>query len=188
MCWWTEQNATFFKKNGSIINWTFFQLPLSDTSNCIVCNKKSILSHSSQLEAWKKVTSYHAKLLYFFTLKSHFIQLIVYLGCSHHNIEPVGCFHDDMVPPRPVPNYVMNERDYTHHGWNGILIDWQNWVSYSPEMICRCADAASKRNDDYFAIQFWGKHIIKYIATFSKMLLIAGNCSLVFNCYIFPYI
>jgi len=78
-------------------------------------------------------------------------------GCTRHQIEPIGCFHDDLVPPRPVPNYVMTERDYRHKGWNGRLIDWANWKTYSPEMICRCADAASKRGDDYFSIQFWGE-------------------------------
>merc|ERR1719450_1818193 len=51
----------------------------------------------------------------------------------------------------------MNERDYTHKGWNGILIDWEHWTTYSPQMICRCADAAQKRGDNYFAIQFYGE-------------------------------
>lgn len=78
-------------------------------------------------------------------------------GCQRHNIEPLGCFHDDLKVPRPVPNYILNERDYTNKGWNGHLIDWQHWETYSPKWICRCADAASKRGHNYFSIQFWGE-------------------------------
>lgn len=78
-------------------------------------------------------------------------------GCSNHNIEPIGCFHDDLKVPRPVPTYIMNERDYTNKGWNGKLIDWAHWDVYSPQMICRCAEAAKKRGDNYFAIQFYGE-------------------------------
>lgn len=78
-------------------------------------------------------------------------------GCAHHNIEPIGCFHDDLKKPRPVPNYILNERDYHVKNWNGHLIDWAHWTSYSPQMVCRCAEAAKKRGDDYFAIQFWGE-------------------------------
>jgi len=77
--------------------------------------------------------------------------------CGMEDIEPIGCFHDDLIVPRPVPNYIQNERDYTHKGWNGHLIDWENWYSYSSKMICRCATAAKLRGDDYFAIQFWGE-------------------------------
>jgi len=78
-------------------------------------------------------------------------------GCAHHNIEPVGCFHDNLKAPRPVPHYVHNERDYSISNWNHHLIDWQHWLTYSPQMVCRCAEAAKKRGDDYFAIQFWGE-------------------------------
>jgi len=78
-------------------------------------------------------------------------------GCAKHNIEPVGCFHDDLKLPRPVPNYISTERDYSIPQWNGHLIDWQHWLTYSPQMVCRCIEAAKKRGDDYFAIQFWGE-------------------------------
>lgn len=78
-------------------------------------------------------------------------------GCAHHNIEPVGCFSDDLKLPRPVPHYIQTERDYSHKNYNGHLIDWAHWRSYSPQMVCRCAEAAKKRGDTYFAIQFWGE-------------------------------
>lgn len=78
-------------------------------------------------------------------------------GCARHQIEPIGCFHDDLVVPRPMPNYLMNERDYHHKGWNGHLINWAHWKTYSPEMICRCADAAKKNGHPYFAIQYYGE-------------------------------
>jgi len=78
-------------------------------------------------------------------------------GCAHENIEPVGCFHDNLKAPRPVPTYTHNERDYSLPNWNGHLIDWEHWLTYSPAMVCRCQAAAKKAGHNYFAIQFWGE-------------------------------
>eukprot|EP00795_Rhopilema_esculentum_P011264 gene11264-21455_t len=70
---------------------------------------------------------------------------------------PVGCFKDNNVDPRPLPEYVMNERDYSTSNWNGKLIDWKNWDTYSPQFICRCAKAVKEKGFTYFGAQFFGE-------------------------------
>lgn len=70
---------------------------------------------------------------------------------------PIGCYEDIMDIPRPVPNYDHNERDDTIPGFNGIYIDWENWNTYMPRMICRCAEAARKLGHEIFSIQYWGE-------------------------------
>lgn len=77
--------------------------------------------------------------------------------------EPVGCFKDNQNIPRPLPEYAMNERDYSISNWNGKLIDWRNWNTYSPQMICRCAAKAKALGRTTFGIQFYGKGIWKFL-------------------------
>lgn len=90
------------------------------------------------------------------TDSTNYVYRIAPTSCNTY-YEPVGCFHDSMIEPRPLPDYLQNERDFSISNWNGILIDWKNWNTYSPEMICRCADFAKKRGHSMFAIQFWGE-------------------------------
>ena len=77
------------------------------------------------------------------------------LGCDTH-FEPVGCFADKQNLPRPLPDYIQNERDYRHTNWNGKLIEWNNWNNYTPGLICRCAEKAKKLGHTTFSIQFYG--------------------------------
>ncbi|XP_066920682.1 uncharacterized protein [Clytia hemisphaerica] len=76
--------------------------------------------------------------------------------CPLH-FKPMGCYNDNQVKPRPLPDYIMNERDYTLPNWNGHIIDWNGWDKYMPALICRCAMAAKKGNYKYFGIQFYGE-------------------------------
>ena len=80
------------------------------------------------------------------------------LECPHTNYEPIGCFKDSMVKPTPLPNYLLNERDFSIPNWDGILIDWKNWNNYVPALICRCAAAAKKKGHTKFSIQFYGQY------------------------------
>ena len=70
--------------------------------------------------------------------------------------EPVGCFADNQNKPRPIPHYISTDRDYTLPIFSGTLIDWKNWNTFSPEMICRCATLAKTKGHKLFSIQFWG--------------------------------
>ena len=76
--------------------------------------------------------------------------------------EPIGCFNDDLLSPRPLPDYVISERDHTSLVFNGIDIDWKHWNSYMPKMICRCAKAAQVKGDTYFGVQFHGMFCLFY--------------------------
>ncbi|XP_057298309.1 uncharacterized protein LOC130629193 [Hydractinia symbiolongicarpus] len=88
---------------------------------------------------------------------TNFVYRIAPTACSLY-YEPVGCYQDDLVKPRPLPEMLQTERDYTDtEKWNKILINWENWGQYSPEMICRCAYKARMEGKDYFGIQFWGE-------------------------------
>jgi len=73
------------------------------------------------------------------------------------DFSPLGCYHDNQIKPRPVPNYPMNERDKSIQNWNGNEVDWEKWNSYLPQLVCRCAQIAKDIGDDIFAIQFYGE-------------------------------
>ena len=80
--------------------------------------------------------------------------------------KPIGCYRDSLVPPHPLPNYVSTDRDYSINIFSGKLIDWKNWNTHSPEMICRCAKLAKLKGDTYFAIQFWGMNTSLQLLSF----------------------
>ena len=71
--------------------------------------------------------------------------------------KPIGCYRDNQVEPRPLKNYIMNERDYTLANWNGHMIEWNKWETYMPALICRCAMKAKAMKHKFFGIQFYGK-------------------------------
>ena len=80
--------------------------------------------------------------------------------------KPIGCYRDSLVPPRPLPNYISTDRDYSINIFSGKLIDWKNWNTHSPEMICRCARLAKLKGDTYFGIQFWGMNTSLQLVSF----------------------
>ncbi|XP_031558858.1 uncharacterized protein LOC116295232 isoform X2 [Actinia tenebrosa] len=65
----------------------------------------------------------------------------------------IGCFKDDQIEPRPLPELLFNDRD----GSSGQEIDWKNWDKYVDDITCRCAKAAAKNRFGYFALQFYGE-------------------------------
>ena len=77
------------------------------------------------------------------------------LGCVV-KYRAVGCYDDDMIDPRPLPKYIMNERDPTAPSYNGHLIDWVNWDTYYIQFICRCASKAKLLGYRYFSAQYYG--------------------------------
>ncbi|XP_031569120.1 uncharacterized protein LOC116303679 [Actinia tenebrosa] len=87
---------------------------------------------------------------------ANFVYKLVQPSCSIQ-IERVGCFKDDMIPPRPLPEYILSERDPTAPSYNGTDIDWINWNSYMPGFICRCAMLARKYGYTVFSIQFFAE-------------------------------
>ena len=94
---------------------------------------------------WPKKTSFLFSNLYSFIL-----------DCDTY-YEPIGCYKDYNNKPRPLPKYILTERDYSHHTYEGNLIKWQEWNNYSPLMLCRCATKAKKMGYTTFSMQFFGK-------------------------------
>ncbi|CAH3029853.1 unnamed protein product [Porites evermanni] len=58
--------------------------------------------------------------------------------------EPVGCFHDSAVEPRPLPELLGNFRSE---------LDWQNVKS----VVDKCAELAKEKGYKFFAIQYYGE-------------------------------
>ncbi|XP_020906502.1 uncharacterized protein LOC110244635 isoform X2 [Exaiptasia diaphana] len=82
---------------------------------------------------------------------------VYYVTACDVKFEAVGCYHDDLVIPRPLPDLILTERDSTSAVFNGKRIDWQNWDTYVPEFICRCAKQTKEYNYDIFGVQFYGE-------------------------------
>ena len=74
--------------------------------------------------------------------------------------EKKGCFKDDQKPPRPLPNYILTDRDSSLKIYSGKEIDWGNWVNYLPDFVCRCAQLAKSKNFKFFGIQYYGMFLI----------------------------
>lgn len=73
--------------------------------------------------------------------------------------ERVGCFRDDQIVPRPVPDYIMTDRQKNLAIYSGQSIDWRNWDVYMPQFLCRCAKEAKEKGYTIFGVQFYGKQI-----------------------------
>lgn len=87
---------------------------------------------------------------------SNMVYEIVDTTCSLQ-YEKVGCFRDRHRNPRPLPNYLMNDRDVFHKKFSGKLIDWKNWDTYLPDLACRCAKKAQEKGMTFFGLQFYGE-------------------------------
>ena len=70
--------------------------------------------------------------------------MLVDTTCSLQ-FEKVGCFKDLHRSQRPLPSYLMNDRDVFHPRFSGKLINWTNWDVYVPYFACRCAKIANKK-------------------------------------------
>ena len=71
--------------------------------------------------------------------------------------EKVGCYKDMHRSQRPLPFFVMNDRDVYHQHFSGKLVDWRNWDVYVPDLACRCAKKAKAKGWTFFGLQFYGK-------------------------------
>eukprot|EP00794_Sanderia_malayensis_P018008 gene18007-19809_t len=69
----------------------------------------------------------------------------------------LGCYKDEMVDPRPLPQMIITERDSGHPSWNGRYVEWNNWDAYMVKAICRCAEKTKSMKYTYFGMQFFGE-------------------------------
>ena len=72
------------------------------------------------------------------------------------DIERIGCFKDNQKAPRPLPDYIMTDREARLGIYSGQSIDWRNWDVYLPNFVCRCAQLAKEKGHDTFGVQYYG--------------------------------
>ncbi|EDO40033.1 predicted protein [Nematostella vectensis] len=72
--------------------------------------------------------------------------------------EKVGCFADNHKVARPLPVYIMTDRDKSRTDISsGHSIDWAHWDTYIPELACRCAHITKAKGWNTFGLQFYGE-------------------------------
>lgn len=72
-------------------------------------------------------------------------------------VKKIGCFNDDLLPLRTLPELLMTDRDPLSPRFSGKLVDWTNWNVYISDVVCRCAKKAKKEDYKLFGIQFYGE-------------------------------
>ena len=72
------------------------------------------------------------------------------------DFERLGCFRDNKQEPRPIPSYMMTDREPRLKIYSGQSIDWRNWDVYLPEFVCRCAKLAKLKGHSTFGVQYYG--------------------------------
>lgn len=73
------------------------------------------------------------------------------------DFERLGCFRDNKQEPRPIPSYMMTDREPRLKIYSGQSIDWRNWDVYLPEFVCRCAKLAKLKGHSTFGVQYYGE-------------------------------
>ena len=72
------------------------------------------------------------------------------------NFERIGCFKDNKKNPRPLPEYILTDRQRGLKVSSGESVDWRNWDVYLPTFVCRCAKKAKDSGHTTFGVQFYG--------------------------------
>jgi hypothetical protein len=69
----------------------------------------------------------------------------------------IGCYHDRVLPDRPLPNELVNRRDPINNNFDGYYIDWDNYNTTLHALACTCAGKAHSLRHEYFGLQFFGE-------------------------------
>ncbi|KAL9971012.1 hypothetical protein ACROYT_G023488 [Oculina patagonica] len=77
--------------------------------------------------------------------------------CCDIPMRPLGCFVDSKSPNRPLPELIFTDNDPKSNVYSGISVQADDWESYMPELVCRCAKAATMKNYTHFGIQGYGE-------------------------------
>ncbi len=68
----------------------------------------------------------------------------------------VGCYKD-LKNVLPLPELILTDRDPSSRAYSGQTIDWNNWDTYMPDFICRCAEKANEMKRTIFGLENYGK-------------------------------
>lgn len=78
-------------------------------------------------------------------------------SCSVKHVK-AGCFNDKTKPSlRAMSELLFQDRSDKGKSFSGQKVDWNNWNTYLPDLVCRCAVAAVNRGYTFFGIQFYGE-------------------------------
>ncbi|XP_074627228.1 uncharacterized protein LOC141885237 isoform X4 [Acropora palmata] len=77
--------------------------------------------------------------------------------CCNIPLRPLGCFQDRKTTTRPLPELIFTDNDPESNVYSGITLQQDDWEQYMPELVCRCATAASLKNYTHFGIQGYGE-------------------------------
>ena len=73
------------------------------------------------------------------------------------DFENIGCFSDNHVEPRPLPQLLFTDADTQSELYSGIPMELGQLDRYLSDVACRCAANADKLQFEYFGIQNYGK-------------------------------
>jgi len=68
-----------------------------------------------------------------------------------------GCYNDKSKSSLRALRELLFQDRYKGKTYSGRKIDWKNWATYLPELVCRCAIATNNKGYVYFGIQFYGE-------------------------------
>ena len=71
----------------------------------------------------------------------------------------LGCYYDRHQNPRPLPKYILTERQKNLAISTGGEIDWRHYDVYLPRFTCKCAKKALEKGYSTFGIQYYGKFV-----------------------------
>jgi len=77
--------------------------------------------------------------------------------CCSVPMRPLGCFVDNKSPNRPLPELIFTDNDPESTVYSGVSVQADDWETYMPDLVCRCAKAASMKNYSHFGIQGYGE-------------------------------
>ncbi len=86
-----------------------------------------------------------------------FLSLYFSIGCGDIFFKKAGsgCYRDDKSPP-PLPELILTDRDSSSPVYSGKKVDYGNWDTYMPDLICRCAEKAFSLKKPIFGLEFYG--------------------------------
>lgn len=65
-----------------------------------------------------------------------------------------GCYHRNK---ELFPDYIANNRDWSHPSYIGVMIDWHNFPASLHHLACVCSQRAREGGYSAFAIGFYGE-------------------------------
>lgn len=69
----------------------------------------------------------------------------------------IGCYHDRVIPNRPLTVELVNHRDETSKVYDGHILNWYKWPQSLHALACACEKKSREKGYKYFGLQFYGE-------------------------------